>query len=144
MLLDLLKSQRTSRAIRGWHCCAVPVKFHTEEKILHHTHTNTNTHNECTNASMYLLKQPPITHKRTHTKTTYWKLHSHQGNFNCLELESLNFIIVQNWLVPNAMPIYGKYIPYIYLPHLWHLRDVHPHSKCHFSQAADNKCLDVT
>ena len=58
MLLDLLKSQRTSRGIRGWHCCAVPVKFHSEEKILHHTHTNT--HNECTNASMYLLKQTPI------------------------------------------------------------------------------------
>ena len=99
-------------------------------------------YNECTNACMYLLKQPPITH--THTKTTYWKLHSHQGNFNCLELKSLNFIIVQNWLVPNAMLICGKYIPYIYLPHLWHLRDVHPHSEYHFSQAADNKCLDVT
>ena len=75
MLFDLLKSQRTSRGIRGWHCCVVPVKFHTEEKILHDTHTHTHTiyiyiyiytyihthtNNECTNASKYLLKQTPI------------------------------------------------------------------------------------
>ena len=52
-------------------------------------------YNECTNACMYLFKQPPIEIKKK-KKITNWKLHSHQGNFNCLELESLNFIIVQN------------------------------------------------
>ena len=77
MLFDLLKSQRTSRGIRGWHCCVVPVKFHTEEKILHHTHTHTHTQTQThtMNAQMHACTCLNKRLLNFFKKTTNWKLH---------------------------------------------------------------------
>lgn len=60
---------------------------------------------------------------------------------NCKARVSL---FCKNLIAGFALQRCGKYVPCIDLPHLWHLRDVHPHLECHFSQAANNKSLNIT
>lgn len=122
ILLDLVKYQKDynlliSRGIRGCKAGELCLNTVTISVQMH----------VCTCSTNHILKYS-IEIKETSTV------------LNCKAWISL---FCKNSFAAFALPRCGKYVPCIYLPHLWHLKDVHPHLESHFSQAANDKSLDV-